>query len=77
MADIPNHVDPGDIIKSTDFNGVVDVLQDLTNRVALLENSAKLTPDTRRLAPGGWGEPLLTMCVIPTMYHSKCYGSNV
>ena len=39
MADIPipDHVDVGEIIKSADFNIVLDVLQDLTSRVESLE----------------------------------------
>jgi hypothetical protein len=55
MADIPNHVDPGDIIKSIDFNGVVDVLQDLTNRVALLEDSGTVGGGVKitSIAPSG------------------------
>ena len=38
MANIPNHVEPGDIVKSVEFNGIVDVLQDLTVRVLALES---------------------------------------
>lgn len=37
MANIPDHVEPGEIIKSADFNIVLDVLQDLTSRVTSLE----------------------------------------
>src|ERR1041384_3962522 len=37
MANVPNHVEPGEIIKSADFNVVLDVLQDLKDRVSLLE----------------------------------------
>ncbi|HYW70947.1 MAG TPA: IPT/TIG domain-containing protein [Pyrinomonadaceae bacterium] len=42
MTDIPNHVEPGDIIKSADFNSVVDVLADLESRVAELESGGVL-----------------------------------
>jgi hypothetical protein len=34
---IPDHVEPGDIVQSEEFNGIIDVLHDLWNRVALLE----------------------------------------
>lgn len=37
MANVPNHVEPGEIIKSADFNVVLDVLQDLKDRVSVLE----------------------------------------
>src|SRR5215467_2347894 len=37
MANIPDHVEPGDIVKSVDYNLIVDVLHDLLNRVQLLE----------------------------------------
>src|SRR5215831_16696944 len=42
MTDIPNHVEPGDIIKSADFNSVVAVLADLESRVAELESGGVL-----------------------------------
>lgn len=38
MANIPNHVEPGDIVKSVEFNSIIDVLKDLTTRVSLLES---------------------------------------
>jgi hypothetical protein len=38
MLKIPDHVQPGDIVKSDGFNGVVDVLQDMSQRLTLLES---------------------------------------
>jgi hypothetical protein len=37
MANIPDHVEPGDIVQSDGYNGVIDALKDLEDRVALLE----------------------------------------
>lgn len=38
MVKIPDHVLPGDIVESLGFNGVVDALQDLSQRLATLES---------------------------------------
>jgi len=37
MVNIPNKVDPGDLVKSVEYNDIIDVLHDLLNRVQLLE----------------------------------------
>jgi hypothetical protein len=37
MVNIPDHVEPGDLVKSVEYNGIIDVLHDLLNRVQLLE----------------------------------------
>jgi hypothetical protein len=57
MATIPDHVQPGDIIKSADFNLIIDALKDHESRIAQLEGAGAVATNNNvaitGLAPAG------------------------